>query len=318
MSSKELLREFGKHARSLFPLFRYLILQTETHAFCLALACAALIGFYPFCVLLLSIMQKVLYWEGGASVLTQAIQIYYPTSQDWLIENLVVSVSQSGSHVELKSIFWVFFGAAGVFIPLEAGFNRLWKVNYDRPYWLNQLVGFTLTAACCLLAIAFVAINAILQGIVGLPFSLLVRFSEVFRTIQGFSDHLILQVTAVCFFSLVILLFYKFLPNRHVETRQVLPAAILAGIVAEIVREIFVLVLPLMDIGSAQGSHGPFFVSVSFVVLTYFETFVVLGGAFLAAQKDSYPWMSLLDRFRKTAPREATKENEPVTDVRVE
>jgi len=53
MDKKQVLRDIATHARSLFPLFRYLILQTETHAFCLALACAALIGFYPFCTLLL-------------------------------------------------------------------------------------------------------------------------------------------------------------------------------------------------------------------------------------------------------------------------
>src|SRR2546428_4093940 len=87
--------------RNLFPLFRYLVLQTETHAFCLALACAALIGFYPFCVLLLSLMRHQFHWPGGYDVIVQALRIFYPTSQDWLIGNLRITVNLTGRRFEL-------------------------------------------------------------------------------------------------------------------------------------------------------------------------------------------------------------------------
>ena len=102
--------------------------------------------------------------------------------------------------------------------------------------------------------------------------------------VQVSIDRIALHLTAVCFFSMTIFLFYKVIPNRKVETLQVLPAAILAGVFAEIVKDVYVVLLPLMDIGSNKGSQGPFYMSVSFVVLGYFETFVILGGAFLATQ----------------------------------
>jgi len=279
---KELLKELAAHAKSLYPLFRYLVLQTETHAFCLALACAALIGFYPFCVLLLSIMRHVLHWDGGYSTLQKALQIFYPTGSNFLLSNLEATVGVYRRHFDYGSAFWVFLGAAGVFIPLEAGLNRLWKVQEDRPYWKNQIVGLSLTAVCCFLALAFVAINNLVQTIVG------------FVPIQFFQDavgRVFLHLTAAAFFSITILLFYKVIPNKHVGLVQVLPAAVLAGVVAELVKDIYVLVLPFMDIGSHEGSQGPFYMSVSFVVLGYFETFVILGGAFLATQSEKYPWM---------------------------
>src|SRR5215471_16494169 len=128
MDYRKLVRDIATETRNLFPLFRYLLLHTETHAFCLALACAALIGFYPFCVLLLSILEHQLHW-------------------DILIYNLGISVKVFGERLQIGSVLWVFLGAAGVFIPLEAGLNRLWKVDRDRPYWLNQVVGLTLTFA---------------------------------------------------------------------------------------------------------------------------------------------------------------------------
>jgi hypothetical protein len=69
--------------------------------------------------------------------------------------------------------------------------------------------------------------------------------------------------------------------------------------VAEIVKDVYVAVLPLMDIGSANGSQGPFYVSVSFLILAYFETFVVLGGAFLASHSESYPWIGFIRRKKE-------------------
>jgi uncharacterized BrkB/YihY/UPF0761 family membrane protein len=299
MDGKHILRELGAHARTLFPLFRYLVLQTETHAFCLALACAALIGFYPFCALLLSLMQHQFHWAGGYDVVIQALKVFYPTSQDWLISNLAVTVSASRTKFELGSMIWVFLGAAGVFIPLEAGLNRLWKVQDDRPYWRNQLVGLSLTVVCCTLAIAFVAIIATLQAIVGFPIQLLDKIWLGFDFLRVILNRVVLHATAVCFFSVTIFLFYKFLPNKQVDTLQVVPAAILAGLAAEIVKDVYVTLLPWMDIGGETGSQGPFYISVSFVILAYFETFVVLGGAFLATQSEAYPWMGFI-RLKKT------------------
>jgi len=39
-------------------------------------------------------------------------------------------------------------------------------------------------------------------------------------------------------------------------------------------------VLPLLQL---QTDQGPYYISVSFVLLAYFETFVLLGGMYLAA-----------------------------------
>jgi uncharacterized BrkB/YihY/UPF0761 family membrane protein len=299
MDTRSFFKDIGAQTKTAFPLFRYLLLQTETHAFCLALACAALIGFYPFCVLLLSLMTYQLHWQGGYDVVLLALRVFYPTSQEWLIQNLEYTVGQAGRRFEWSSVFWVFLGAAGVFIPLEAGLNRLWKVQEDRPYWQNQFVGVTLTMICCVLAIGFVVINAIAQTFVGWPTSLLQNISQYFGVIENVFARVTLHLTAVGFFSIAIFLFYKFLPNRKIDTLQVLPAAVLAGIVAEIVKDVYVAVLPLMDIGSANGSQGPFYVSVSFLILAYFETFVVLGGAFLASHSESYPWIGFIRRKKE-------------------
>jgi YihY family inner membrane protein len=285
MFDSDLWPRLGREIKNLFPLFRYLVLQTETHAFCLALACASLLGFFPACLVMLAVLKNILHWNTAYSVVLSTVQMYFPTNQEYVVRNLEVSLAEMGRSVELSSLIWILLGAAGIFIPLEAGFNRLWQVTEDRPYWLNQIVGFSLTLLCALLAVVFISISTGVHIVADyLPF-------EILRKV---SNYVVIRITTTCFLIVVIFAFYKLLPNKKIDSMQVLPAAILAGIMAEIVRMIFTFALPWLHVRATQG---PFFVSVSFVLLAYFETFVILGGAFLASRTDRYPWMGFL-RFR--------------------
>ena len=292
MFESESWQRFVKEIKNLFPLFRYLVLQTETHAFCLALACAALLGLFPASVALLTFLKYVLHWDAAYNVLIETLRIYFPTNQTFVIRNMVgVAQSFGRTRTQLLSLLWVLVGSAGVFIPLETGFNRLWRVQEDRPYWMNQIVGFTLTVACAALALLFVAISTALHAVITfLPF-------DFVRTVATF---VVIRATITGLFIVTIFALYKFLPNKKVDTAYVLPAAIIAGIMAEVVRIIFSQVLPHLRLPATQG---PFNITVSFLLLFYFETFVVLGGAFLASQSERYPWMGFLKTKRSNSPK---------------
>jgi len=286
MIDRDFWRSLARETQNLFPLFRYLVLQTETHAFCLALAAAALLGFFPACLAMLSVFKNMLRWDGAYDVLLSTVQTYFPVHQDFVVSNL--KALSSIRHRELGSLLWILLGAAGVFIPMETALNRLWQVHEDRPYWLNQIVGFTLTLACTMIGLSSLSISAALHKIVNqLPFSL-VRSTMRFVVIRS---------TMTCFFIVAIFALYKFLPNKKINAGQVLPAAILAGVMAELVRVIFVRVVPDLDL-----TQGPFATSVTFLLLVYFETFVVLGCAFLASQTERYPWLGFLPLKRSQPP----------------
>ena len=134
MIDHDLWRRLIREIKNLLPLFRYLILQTETHAFCLALAGAALLGFFPACLVMLAIFKNILRWEGAYEVLLNTLQTYFPVEQAYVVRNLKARLTLLGHGSELGSLLWVLLGAAGVFIPLETGLNRLWQAHEDRPY----------------------------------------------------------------------------------------------------------------------------------------------------------------------------------------
>src|SRR5437867_6478001 len=96
MFESESPQRIVKEVRNLFPLFRYLVLQTETHAFCLALACAALLGFFPASVVFLTVLKYVLHWDAAYNVLLDTLRIYFPTNQTFVVRNMVVFAQDFG------------------------------------------------------------------------------------------------------------------------------------------------------------------------------------------------------------------------------
>jgi uncharacterized BrkB/YihY/UPF0761 family membrane protein len=266
-------RILGRLARPL-PLLRYLILATETHAFSGSLAFFMLIGFYPSSSLLLALTRNLLEWDVARLVLLEALAEYYPEGQAFLLRNLELTVAQYGREL-LGSFLWILLGAAGFFMPLETAFNRVWGFPRHRPYLKNQAVGFLLTAACALLAVVVLLLLASLRWAVDrwLPATLL---TDLLRPVS-------LHIAAPGFAIVALFLFYRYLPNGPVRSADVMPAAIVAGLAAELMRWGYHLVLPYLQV---QKNQGPFYISISFALLAYVESFVVLAGAYLAVAQD--------------------------------
>ena len=153
---------------------------------------------------------------------------------------------------------------------------------------VESVGGFTLTVTCAALGLFFLSISTGLHSVINhLPFEI----------VRGAMSFIVIRVTMTCFFVVAIFALYKFLPNRKVDTQRVLPAAVLAGIMAEVVRVVYINVIP-----DLQPTQGPFATSVTFLLLVYFETFVILGCAFLATETERYPWMGFLRRKTSQLP----------------
>ena len=190
------------------PLLNRLLVSIETHALCGALAFFAMLGFYPLSVLLISLAKYVLRSPDAHQVVRLAVQSYYPAGQEFLLRNLEASSSQLRGDVSLVAALWIFLGGAGVFIPLEMAFNRLWGFELSRSYWHNQLVGFVLTAAWWAIAVLLVLAVSLVP--------------PPYRTPA-------LWLTAPALLAVAIFLAYRLLPHGHVPGGIVLSAAVLDG-----------------------------------------------------------------------------------------
>jgi uncharacterized BrkB/YihY/UPF0761 family membrane protein len=240
------------------PFLRYLLLTTETHALCGSLAFFAMMGFYPLSLLLVTLAKYLLRSSAALEVVHEALREYYPVAQDFLLRNLEVSSASYADSMTVHAVLWILLGGAGVFIPLETAFNRVWGFQEHRPYWRNQWVGLLLTIAGWTLGVGLVV-------------------AQLWSPWRGPTLRIGMLGVAV----VVIFLLYRFLPNGPVPSSAAFPAAVLAAVATELVRVVYLWILPHLELPRSQG---PYHVSVSFLLFAYVEAFVLLAGAYLAAE----------------------------------
>src|SRR5215469_16953396 len=117
MIDLEFRRRLTQEIKNLIPLFRYLVLQTETHAFCLALAGAATLALFPSCLVMLAVFRNVLKWQFAYEGLLKTIEFYVPVGgADYFTAPLDKRITAMGPGVGLSSLLWVLLGAAAVFV----------------------------------------------------------------------------------------------------------------------------------------------------------------------------------------------------------
>lgn len=253
-----------------WPTVKYLT-RTDVHTFAFSVAANAILSFFPFMILLLTLSRRVFHSQAMVDVFEKLLQIYLPTGQNLVVRNLEVMVS-AHRHAELMSIVMLLFTSTGVFLPLEVALNHIWGFTKNRSYLMNQMVALALAFACGLLALGSVALAAGNQVLLGhvLGDNILTR-AVSFTVMKTFA---ILCTVAIFF------LIYWVLPHGKVRAKAVLPAAVVAGAVLEIAKVLYVLALPWLNF---KDVYGPFAISVTLIFWAFLSGLLLLAGAHLSA-----------------------------------
>ncbi|MFZ0230901.1 MAG: YhjD/YihY/BrkB family envelope integrity protein, partial [Mycobacterium sp.] len=80
----------------------------------------------------------------------------------------------------------------------------------------------------------------------------------------------------------IFFLIYWLLPNGKVPANEVLPAAVITGLLSEALKYIYIFALPFLNFGEI---YGPFAISVSLMFWAFLCGLLLLTGAHLSAQK---------------------------------
>lgn len=257
------------------PTFRYLF-SLESHVYAFAIAANVLLCFFPFMVLLLSLAENLIRWPAAANVIYLALRDALPEDPglvDFVVRNLRSAVASRG-RAEALSALVLIFSSNGIFVPLEVALNRLWGFRKDRPYWRHQVLSLSLALGCGVLTLAAAVVASLgtewLKSVVD-PYIVLPQTSAL----------LALKLTALPFSVAVLLLIYGLLPNGPVPMRRVWPVALLVGLCLEMAKGFWVALWPHLGF---RRVYGPFFVSVTLLLLGYVSAMIVLAGAELQAR----------------------------------
>ena len=259
--------------QQLLPTLRYLM-RTDVHTFAFSVAANAILSFFPFVVLLMTLIRRVFHSRLMYNVVLQLLRDYLPAGQDFVIRNLNALVS-ARHRVQLFSLVMLLITSTGVFVPLEVALNRVWGFPKNRSYLGNQLISLGLAFACGCLALLSVFLTAGNQQL--LEFMFLGHSGNfVFRA----AAFLVMKTFAIAASFAIFFLIYWVLPNGRVPAQAVLPAAVMTGLASEVLKYAYILALPRLNF---QEAYGPFSISVTLMIWAFLMGLLLLAGAYLSA-----------------------------------
>jgi membrane protein len=238
-------------------------------------------SFFPLVLVILSGAGIVLSVSPAAQLKQeQLIKLIGEQTSPSLAEQIETILSGVQSKAAISGpigLATLILGAIGIFMQLEAAFDRIWKVTGDdgpkrallriiRNVLFTRLRAFLMLIGVGLIVLGAFVANMVLAGVS--------RYTE--QIPMGSLVFHLLQLGLSAFLNgLMFTLIYRVIPKRHVPWLQAIAGGLVAGIAWEIGRQL----LALLIVGKSYTAYG---VIGSFIILMlwfYYASLVLLFGA---------------------------------------
>jgi membrane protein len=257
--------------RALRPTLRYWM-KTEVHVYAFSVAANVLLSFYPFLIVSVAVASKFFGRAIALSAIDLALNNLFPDALGSFLHN---NPPPQGK-IEIISLFLLLFTANGVFEPLEVGLNNVWGIRKNRSFLWNQVVSLALIFICGALALSSLLMTAFTQE----------SFRQLTGTEPWWLPHSVFAMIPVITFKLaavpvtvlVLFLIYRYLPNGKPPLERVIPAAVVVGVLLEVLKHINRWVWPgfYQKLGR---EYNVFKNSVTLILIGFLVSMLVLAGA---------------------------------------
>jgi membrane protein len=185
-----------------------------------------------------------------------------------LLKQNIINILVLRGAVGALSIVFLFWSASSMFGAISLAINRAFEIRRHRRFYVrkaSELFMALSTSILFLLSIGASTIISVLRGLVRLPAANL-KIAEMGSRLVAF-----LLLLAV------FLLLYKLIPNTKTYWRYVWPGALLAAILFEVARTIFIYYLE--NFGNFQFIYGSIASIIVFLIWIHLSAFIVILGA---------------------------------------
>jgi len=263
----------------LVALLKYMI-RTEVHTYAFSVAANVILSLFPFIVMMLTLSRQVFHSAAMEQVVGEMMSTFLPSNQHFIMYNMGL-LAHPHKSTQVYSVIMLLVSSTGIFLPLEVALNKVWGVRENRSYLRNQLVSIGLAFSVGALAMASVALTAAQRSVLTWIFQGHTD-NMFYRFLDSFLDGGLMRALALCASILTFFLIYWILPNRKIPPRAVLPTAITIGVLWELSKYLYVLVLPRLDL---RAVYGPFEVSVGLMLWAFLSGLLLLAGAHFSATR---------------------------------
>lgn len=256
---RQLITQAVRRAQKTLP-FRVLKTFGESQAgnYASALAFAGFLAMFPMVLGALSIIGLMIRNPGTEAQFQTLILQMFPANAQPELRSAIQGVKQSAGWMGLVSIGGLIWSASSIFATMEFALTQIFgtkKRNLPR----QKLMGF----AMMLLLVAAIVVTVGVNSLSGfLPYAWIAS----------------LLVGALVMVGLLVLL-YRFVPNRTFTLHEVLPGAVLAGILIEVLSLAFPLYAQYAGRFTTYGAQfGLFFLLATWFYLL--SELLLLGAVY--------------------------------------
>ena len=239
-----------------------------------SLAYFTVLSFLPLIALVIIVAALFGGPESVGEELAGILVYYFPTSSDLILEAVDGLISNS-VEVSLLSLFGIVIGANGLFMAVQRALRRVFEDESRRLGQITviQIVITTLIVVLFLLSVGLSAFIQIVLSFVEGNIGLTGSVSTVMGIVVGITSALLHVLIAATVFAVV----YYHLPSAEVKWRDATFGALVAVVLFEISKHVFLLYTELFAQRSAiYGSVASF---VILLMWAYIAGLIFLYGA---------------------------------------
>ncbi len=206
-------------------LFWYIVgqkfLENELFYMANALTYRMIMAFFPFLVVLLSLLG-ILNLDSSMVFVSILEDLFKPVSADFVgvVHNFISNAAISGTLFSVSLLYGVWSSTVG-FHSIIKGMNRCTETKETRSFvvlWLLSFVLVFIFIAYILLCLVFVIFDDILIDFM-MNFSVFVPLAKVLQRLP-------LNIFAFCLTGVLVVIFYKFTAARRLKYKMLLPGAV--------------------------------------------------------------------------------------------
>ena len=237
----------------------------------------ALFSLFPLLLFLIAVLSLVLEPQDIRFRLTEFSAGYFPGS-DRLIETNLDTVLKVRGALGVFAVLGLLWSGSAIFGAVSRAVNRAWDVHSDRPFFISKPRQLGMAAGVSLLFLLSLSIVAV------------VRATDQFiaADVQGLAFLLhwltpvVLQGSSFLLTAGMFLLVYKFMPNTKTYWRYIWPGALVAAVLFELAKNLFVFYLSRF--ASFEDVYGTLTPVIVLSLWTYVSGLILIFGAELSSE----------------------------------
>ena len=236
----------------------------------------AILSLFPLLVGLIAAFSLFLGTADLREELTEFFGDNLPgtTGEDGVLEENLDAITSQRGAIGLLSVLGLFWAGSAVFGAISKAVNRAWDIHTDRPFYIAKTRQLVMAVGVGILFLLSVSATTALQ--------ILGSLVDQVSFLENAAVNLGTRLLPILFTLAIFLAIYKFMPNTKTYWRYVWPGALLAAVLFELAKSIFVLYLD--SFANYELVYGQVGSIIALLAWIYISAFILILGAEFASE----------------------------------